>query len=118
MKDEEFDRVDLSPLDAAADPARWQRVVDATLLRADAALEARRRAQDPLTLIASWRRPVLIAAGVAVAILIPVELVLEVREARAEQVEALVTLSTELVQTDTPPSGADFLRALAVERQP
>jgi hypothetical protein len=116
MKEEEHDPVDLSTLDA--DAARWQRVVGATLLRVDAVLEARQRAQDPLTLIASWRRPVLVAAGIAVAILVPVELVLEVREARAEQVEALVTLSAELVQTGSPPSGAEFVRALAAERQP
>ena len=114
----EHDPLDLSPLDPAADPARWQRVVDATLLRVDGALAARERAQDPLTLIASWRRPVLVAAGVAVALLVPVELFLEVREARAEQVEALVTLSAELVQAETPPSGADFLQALAAEPQP
>ena len=112
----EHDPLDLSPLDPAADAARWQRVVDATLLRVGAVLEA--RAQDPLTLIASWRRPMLIAAAVALAILVPVELLLEVREARAEQVEALVTLSAELVRAEVPPSGADFLRALAVERQP
>jgi hypothetical protein len=117
MKEEEYDPVDLSPL-RPADEARWQRVVSATLLRVDALLEARQLAQDPLTLIASWRRPVLVAAGIAVAILVPVELVLEVREARAEQVEALVTLSAELVRGETPPSGADFLRALAVEAQP
>ena len=114
----EHDPVDLSLLDPAADPARWQRVVDATLLRVSAVLEARQRAQDPLTLIASWRRPVLVAAGIAVAILIPVELFLEVHEARAEQVEALVTLSTELVRAEAPPSGADFLRALAAGSQP
>ena len=116
MKEQE--PVDLSPLAAAADPARWQRVVDATLSRVDAVLEARERAQDPLTLIASWRRPVLIAAGVALAVLVPVELLLEVREARAEQVEALVTLSSGLTRSEAPPSGADFLRALAAESQP
>src|SRR5687768_11858991 len=114
----EHDPLDLSPLDPGRDPARWQRVVDATLLRVNAVLEARERAQDPLTLIASWRRPVLVAAAVTLAIVIPVELVLEVREARAEQVEALVTLSTEVVRAETPPSGADFLRALAAGSQP
>ena len=114
MKEDEFDAVDLSPLD----PAGWQRVVDGTLARVDGALEARARARDPLALIASWRRPVLVAAGVAVAVLVPVELVLEVREARAEQVEALVTLSAALIQAPTPPSGADFLRALAAESGP
>lgn len=114
----EQEPVDLSPLDPSADAARWQRVVEATMLRVDAVLEARERAQDPLTLIASWRRPVLVAAAVALAVLVPVELLLEVREARAEQVEALVTLSSGLVGAELPPSGADFLRALAVESQP
>ncbi len=118
MSQEEFDLVDLSPLDPSADPARWRRVVDATLLRVDAVLEARERVPDPLALIASWRRPVLVAAGVALAVLVPVELVLELREARAEQVEALVTLSTELIQTEARASGADFLRALAAEGRP
>ena len=44
MKEDEFDAVDLTPLDPSADPAGWQRVVDVTLARVDGALEARERA--------------------------------------------------------------------------
>ena len=40
MKEDEFDAVDLSPLDPAVDPAGWQRVVDGTLARVDGDAEA------------------------------------------------------------------------------
>ena len=112
----EPDRLDLSPLDPMRDPARWRAVVDATLLRVDAALS--RRARDPLSLIAAWRRPLLIAAAAALALLVPVELALETREARAEQVQRLVALSAEWSGAERAPSGADFLRALAAGERP
>jgi hypothetical protein len=112
----EHDRLDLSPLDPLRDPAHWRSVVDATLVRVDAVLA--RRPQDPLSLIASWTRPLLVATLVALAVLVPVELALEMREARAGQVERLVELSADWRHGEPPPSGSDFLRALVEERQP
>jgi anti-sigma-K factor RskA len=107
-------RLDLSPLEP--DPERWARVMAATLVRADGALA--RRPADPLATIASWRRPLLVAAAVAVAVLVPVEFALEAREARAEQVERLVTLSARRGDNQPPPTGAEFLRALTAEETP
>ena len=104
----EEDRVDLSALEP--DPDRWQAIIAATRLRAEVVVE--RRVEDPLWTIAMWSRPILVAGAVALALLIPVEMALEAREPRVEQVERLVQLSTERAEP-SPPSGADFLRALA-----
>lgn len=98
--------VDLSPLE----PERWETVVEATLRRVDAVLAA--RPQDPLTLIASWSRALSIGAAVVVALLVPVELLLERREARAEQVDSLVRLTTRASLGAPPPTGAELARAL------
>ena len=107
----DHDRLDLAELGTERDPARWKAVVDARLARVDEALAA--RAPDPLSLIASWSRPLLIGTGVAVALLLPAELLLELREARAERVQRLVALSADWDGHEPPPSGEDFLRALA-----
>jgi hypothetical protein len=106
------DRFDFSALDPMRDPEHWREVVATTLGRVDAALD--RRTADPLATIVGWKRPLLIAAAVAVALLVPVELALELREPRAEQVQRLVSLSIDW-GGDDPPSGAAFLRALAAE---
>ena len=112
----ENEQFDLSALSTEQDPDHWHAFVGATLMRVDAVLAS--RAEDPLSLIASWTRPLVIAAAVAVMVLIPVELALEAQEAHAEQVQRLVALSSDLGQGDAPPSGADFLRALAEQGQP
>lgn len=105
-------RVDLEALA----PERWEERVAATLLRVEPLLVARRR--DPLTLIASWSRHLLIAAAVAIAILIPAELVLEVREADAERVQRLVHFSTRAALGADAPTGAELARALGHDLQP
>jgi len=51
-------------------------------------------------------------------LLIPIELALELRESRAEQVERLVSLSSRWEDGGKPPSGAAFLRALTAEVTP
>lgn len=112
----EHDPMDLSALHPMRDPAHWRAVVDATLVRVDAVLSA--PPQDPLTLIASWTRSLVIAGAVVIALLVPVEIALETREARAEQVQRLVTLSADWGYGEPPPSGSDFLRALTEGGQP
>jgi hypothetical protein len=102
----EREPLDLSPLA----PEGWEAVVETTLRRVDGVLTA--RAQDPLTLIASWSRSLSIAAVVVVALLVPVELLLERREARAEQVDSLVQLTTRATIGAQPPTGAELSRAL------
>ena len=111
------DRPDLSPDDETLDlsplePERWQSFLDTTLQRADVALAERGNGEDPLELIASWRRPLLgaaLAAGFALAI---AEVVLERREVRLERIERLVTISAGWPATGQRPTSADFLRAL------
>ena len=115
----EFDRVDLSPLDPLRDPPRWQSLVDATLARVDVALEERaRRQDDALVLIASWRRTLLVAAAVLLAVLIPLEIALEVRESRAEAISRLASVSAAWVSQGQTPTGTDILRAISVEDSP
>lgn len=103
-------RLDLSALDPARDPGRWRAVVGATLDRVDDVLLHRR--QDPLALIAGWRRPLLAAAAAALLVLVPVEVALERRETRVETVRGLVSLSTAWAQEGRAPTGAELLRAM------
>ena len=102
--------VDLSALDPARDPARWRTVVGATLSRVDGVLLDRR--QDPLALIAGWRRPVLAAAAGILLLLVPVELALERRETRVKTVRGLVAVSTAWTLEGRAPTGAELLRAM------
>jgi len=103
-------RLDLSALDPARDPARWRMVFDATLARVDEVLLHRR--QDPLSLIAGWRRPLLAAAAAALLVLVPVEVALERRETRVETVRGLVSVSTAWAEEGRTPTGAELLRAM------
>jgi len=116
MNDDE--RLDLSALDQERDPARWRATVERTLARVDALLDERARRQDPLTLIAGWSRPLLTGAAMAVAVLVPVELALERREAGAEQVERLVSLSTDWAVEGRRPSAEELVRVLGGEATP
>jgi hypothetical protein len=103
------DRLDLSAL--APDPERWPEVVAETLRRVDATLTEAVRADDPLLVIAAWHRRLLFAAAASLAILIPVEVMLERKEARQAPVERLVAASGLQGRA----TGADFLRALGRE---
>jgi hypothetical protein len=103
-------RLDLSALDPARDPARWRALVGATLARVDDVLLHRR--QDPLALIAGWRRPLLAAAAAALLVLVPVEVALERRETRVKPVRGLVAVSTAWAQEGRAPTGAELLRAM------
>ena len=107
-------RLDLSPLDPGVDPAGWQGFLAGTLQRVDTVLAEREGPEGPMLVIASWRRRLLFAAAAALAMLIPAEIVLELREARAERVQRLVAISTHWGAT--PPTGAEFLRALSEQR--
>ena len=103
-------RLDLSALDPARDPARWRAVVDATLTRVDDVLLHRR--QDPLALIAGWRRPLLAAAAAALPVRVPVEVARARRETRVKTVRGLVAVSTAWAQEGVAPTGAELLRAM------
>jgi hypothetical protein len=107
--------VNLAALDTLQDELRWRSVMNATMARVDTVLAARTRRDDPLDLIASWRRPLLAAAAIAVALLVPAEIALERREARMERVERLVEISSGWLDGRRP-AGADFLRAVGASR--
>jgi hypothetical protein len=108
------ERLDLSALDPNRHPVRWQAIVDSTLKRVDTILADRAsREDDALYLIASWRRSLLAAAAVLVVALIPAEIALEIREARAEAVHRLALLSTSSVHGQRPPTASEILRTIA-----
>lgn len=62
-------RIDLSPLDPAHDPARWDRRVRSIMAHAAPELARRAAAQrSVLTVLAGWARPALAAALILVAL--------------------------------------------------
>ncbi|HEX9939064.1 MAG TPA: hypothetical protein VGB15_18120 [Longimicrobium sp.] len=103
-------RVDLSALDPARDADRWRALMGATLARVDDVLLHRR--QDPLALIAGWRRPLLAAAAAALLVLVPAEVALERREPRVKTVRGLVAVSTAWAHEGRAPTGAELLQAM------
>ena len=105
--------LDLSALDPERDAERWRALLDATVRRANDAVSV--RAETPVQLIASWSRPLLLAAAMLTALLVPVELVLERRETRTEQVRRLAQLSAA---RDGAPSGSDIVQALGARVLP
>lgn len=107
------ERVDLSALDPARDPARWRGVMTATMARVDGVLLHHAR-PDALALIAGWRRPLLAMAAATVLLLVPVEVALERRESRQETLRGLVDVSTAWAQEGRAPTGAELLRAIRV----
>ena len=113
---DEHEPVDLSPLDPMQEPDRWRAIVDATMLRVDEVFAS--QPEDALALIASWRRRLIMAAAVAIALLLPVEFVLEKRESVAEQIQVLVRLSTRSALGEGLPSGAELSRALGSDAMP
>lgn len=62
------ERLDLSPLDPAADAERWARLATAIARRAAPELARRAALKSPLYLLAGWARPMLSAAAALAAI--------------------------------------------------
>lgn len=60
------DRIDLSPLDPFADPARREQFVGGLMERAASELARRRRSATVWGVMAAWARPALAAAAIAV----------------------------------------------------
>jgi hypothetical protein len=115
----ETEKFDLTALDPTTDPRRWEAFVEATLIRADRVLDARRESEnDAFWLIARWRRPLVAAAALFVAALVPAEIFLEKRALRAEAVHRLATVSITWVERNQGPSGAEILRTIAQGQTP
>lgn len=62
------ERVDLSPLDPAADAPRYEQLVRRILDAASPELDRRARQAGPLALVVGWARPTLAAAAVIAAL--------------------------------------------------
>lgn len=108
----EDERIDLRALE----PEEWGAAVQGTMRRVERVLASRQR--DPLTLIAGWSRSLTLAAAAAVALLVPVEVALEVREAESDRVRTLVWFSTRTALGEEPPTGEELLRALGHDLVP
>ncbi len=114
----DFDRIDLSPLDPARDPVRWADFVAATRLRVEAALAA---PPAPLDLLAGWVRPILAAAAVLVALLGSARLLVGNKGAaleHASEARRLAALSDQSLGQGLRPTGAQLLVALRSRSAP
>jgi hypothetical protein len=114
------DRIDLSPLDPARDPARWEQLLAATRLRVDAVLAARPVPIDLLTVVAGWTRPILAAAALALTLLSAALAAAGRSVGRpgpTSQAERLAALSVGFADGHAP-TGADLARALRAEGRP
>jgi hypothetical protein len=104
-------RLDLSAL--GPEPGEWERVLAATMARVDRALsESGELRDDPFDTIAGWSRPLLLAAAAALAIIIPVEIALEVRESNAAAARRLAQESASWVAAARSPTASEILRAI------
>jgi hypothetical protein len=93
----DFDRIDFSPLDPAANPVRWEAMVGAIMARA--ALPVPR---GPLMMVAAWSRPTLaLAASIAALSLVAL------RSGTAEPQPALAGGVVEAL--DVPAPVADWI---------
>ena len=101
------DRLDLSPL-GMSDP-EWRTLYESTVARLDSSLALRRRRTDPVTIVWGWRYPILFAAGLLLAVLVPVELALERRERNRERFATLVQMSGDAARGVRHLSGNELL---------
>lgn len=113
-------RIDLTPLDPAADPARFEAMVRVIMERAGPELVRRARRVSPILLLAQWARP-LAAAAAALAALATGTLVIADRPVSGSEVATAAGLAEALhvpapvadwVSEERPPSVSDLLVAV------
>ena len=100
--------VDLSALDVDADA--WRAVMDSTMSRIDEVMAER---DTPFVVLSAWRRPLMLAAAVIVALLVPVKYSMELRESDAEPIRALVNVSVQAVHASDVPAAPALLRPVS-----
>jgi len=106
------ERVDLSPLDPLADPVAFERTLDRISGLAGPLLQPRRPAQDVLSLIAVWRRPILAASGLFACLALLVLLFPAPREAETDGLAEAAGFPrgiAEWVDSDETPSAATLI---------
>ena len=113
------ERADLSPLDPAADPARYERLVRRILDAAGPELDRRARQARPLALLVGWARPTLAAAAVIAALALGVLAAIERNGAEPMDVMAdapgVPAPAAEWLAADREPTASDLV--LAMERR-
>ncbi len=116
------ERVDLSALDPAADPDRWERLIRAIMVRAAPELARRAAGYDPFELLGTWARPMIAAAAtlavVALASLMRPRGPVELRaSASLGVVEALRVPSpaADWLSEDRSPTVTDLVSALETD---
>lgn len=109
------DRVDLSALKLTH--SEFESFLDSTLARADDNLRMRRRQGDLALIVTGWRREILAAAAILIAILIPVEIALELREQPGQRIATLAQASADAARGLRQLSPTDLLKAVVWERQ-
>lgn len=111
----EQERIDLSPLDPAADELEWRRRVAAVVRAAGPELARRSRRVSPVAAVSEWARPAM-AAAAALVLLATAALTMIEREQAPVVVTAGVTEALELpapamawLAEGRPPSVADLV---------
>lgn len=118
----EPERIDLSPLDLAADQLAYERLVRRVMDASAPELARRAASSGPLTLVAGWARPTLVAASI-VAVLAAGALIATDREPAATSpsetvVDALgvPVPASQWLEVGREPDAGDLV--LAMERRP
>jgi hypothetical protein len=106
----EPDKVDLTPLDPAADADRWSRLLDATRLRVASALLEREL--DPFAAVVGWGRPILAAAAVLLLVLGAADIALRGRPAEPSEARRLAYLAEASALHGRAPTGAEVIATL------
>ena len=114
--EQDAEHVDLSALGMSE--SQWQSLYDGTMARIEGNPAFSERRNDPVTVVSGWQRPILAAAAILVAILIPVEFALEMRERNLERIQALAHVSSDVARGLRPPSAAELLKAIGGLRSP
>jgi hypothetical protein len=108
---DQWEPVDLSPLDPARRP-EWTARVEATRRAVAATLASRSLRQGPLEVLSGWARPILAAAAVMVALLGGADALLRgsaaPAPARPGEARRLALLSEASVAHGRAPSGAEL----------
>ncbi|HWB41963.1 MAG TPA: hypothetical protein VG500_11925 [Gemmatimonadales bacterium] len=117
----DFEAMDLSPLDPARDPARWSGLLEATRLRIEAVLAGRLVPVRPLDVVHAWSRVLLPAAAVFAVVLGAAGAVVGGRDPaldRASEARRLAVLSDHSIGRGQRPTGAELLVAIRSRRAP
>jgi hypothetical protein len=116
----ERERLDLSPLDPAADQLAYERRVRRVLEAAAPELERRRTLRTPLALLGGWARPVLVAAALVAVVAGGVLVATERAGSGVAPVQAAETLGVPSPAADWLAEGREPTRSdlvLAMERR-